>query len=123
MRKTKTKDPTTDDPGRTTTDDPGRTTPTPHPTKIKKCSKVKVSCEAQGYNYLNFVADVSDETSTECPHLQSTQYIKKNTNAIRLQDTFLDELVEMKRLTTETRQKLRQIKYKSDSLGHILASA
>ena len=75
-----------------------------HPVHVQKClrgSEIKVSCEAQGCNYLNFVSGVSDETSIECPHLQSIQYIKKNANAIQLQDTFLDEFVEMRRLSRD----------------------
>ena len=97
-----------------------------HPVHVQKCirgSEIKISCEAQGCEYLNFIAGVSEETSVECPHLQSIQYIKKNANVIQLQDTFLDKLVEMKRLKTETREMLRELKYKADSLGHILASA
>ena len=100
---------------------------TPYPIHVQKSilgqDTQSLFCESQGCDYLQTVAGVSNQTSYECAHLQSIQYITRSPELPVLCDETLDNLIEGKRLKPETKKLSKELKYRAESLGNTFVAA
>ena len=97
-----------------------------HPIHVQKClvpgKKPAMFCEFKGCAYLKAVSSMSGQSSFECDHLLSTQFLKCS-EPVTLDPAALDHLVSTMRISESTKNYCLQQKYVANSWGNVLVNA